>query len=760
MFREIPPLRPEKKPEQEKEKEKVEIVSDIGANKRTPEQIEKFKRIREEIEEEREIREKLKRGELPSQKEAARLREIEIIAEARKREKEQKEKGVSFEDLEKKPEQEEEKEKVEEVFEQEKEKKPEQEKEKAKEVPFEDLEKNLEEKRNSYIEVYNDYRRAFGRMKKKELAVLEEAIEAAKKHIKAGDSEILKDEKSLQYSEAIKRKEDFINELTKGRMKKEKAELIYNAELKKAEYEKAKERLGRKMLVEGKEEAEIFQKLILEEREALNKAKIEAWPPKEKGIFKKCLEWWMRKGTATRLLISTSLVTGIVAVAGGFSAPAIALFAGQRYIRGAGAVLAGKLAGKGVDWAMEKNIKAKEEAALDELKRDFSLETLRDVDKKYERILEEIAGKRRKKLLVKAGVMAVAGAATAVGLRFLENYIAAETPASSPKTPAEMSPKPRAEALAAETPSKPTSEAAAEQATIKVNDIETAQKGDSIWKMAERQLEVRYSEKFTGLNEARKTYIIDAIKDKIAAKPEKFGLADIDEIKIGQKIDFSSIFEDKTEIDKVFIRANALVESQIKNIEHNNEVLIRYWLETSPDEKLTSEKIEEILKKSKTVLSTEPSSSAEIGPLTKELPSIKRALPAEDIVLEETLEELEKIKQEPSIMELQRIMELNETAIVKSIGFTFEEYEAIKNLKIGKLLEQISSPKEAWAIWKGEIPGKEIDLSYYKTYEAKEFERLIKLAEFIRGFKPGMAIKEMTVGQFLRMVGPAGTILV
>ena len=45
--------------------------------------------------------------------------------------------------------------------------------------------------------------------------------------------------------------------------------------------------------------------------------------------------------------------------------------------------------------------------------------------------------------------------------------------------------------------------------------IETAQKGDSIWKMSEEQLEKHYGAKFTGLEESQKTYLIDAIKDKI-----------------------------------------------------------------------------------------------------------------------------------------------------------------------------------------------------------------------------------------------------
>ncbi|MDI6603199.1 MAG: hypothetical protein QME57_03745, partial [Patescibacteria group bacterium] len=287
-------------------------------------------------------------------------------------------------------------------------------KEKAPEEKF--LEEILKEKRNDYISGYREYCRTFGKMKKKDLKKFEEAIELARKYIKPGDSEILKDKGSPQYSEAVKRKENFIEKLVENRIEEKKAEAIYNTELKKAEYDRAKEELGKEWVAEGKEEAEIFQKLILEEREILNKAKVESWPPKEKGIFKKGLEWWMRRSSATRLLISTGLVTGVVAASGGFSAPAIPLFAGQRYLRGAAAILVGKLAGKGVDWVMEKRIKAKEAAALSELKEEFSVEKLKEIDKKYEKILEKTIGKRRKKLIFKAGVMAAAGLGTIIGL--------------------------------------------------------------------------------------------------------------------------------------------------------------------------------------------------------------------------------------------------------------------------------------------------------------------------------------------------------
>jgi len=373
----------------------------------------------------------------------------------------------------------------------------------------------------------------------------------------------------------------------------------------------------------------------------------------------------------------------------------------------------------------KKNIKAKEETALSELKREFSLEKLKDVDKKYEKILEEIAGKRRKKLIVKAGVMAATGAGAAMGLGWLEGAyagVSGKVPEVSPEAPPEeVTEAPTEVVPPAEEPVEPVEAPPAAE----ISGIETAQtqSGDSIWRMSERQLEARYGEKFTGLDEARKTYVIDAIKDKVAAEPEKFGLTDIDKIKIGQKVDFSSVFEDKTEIEGFFDRAGVLSQAQVESIEHNNQIL-KNWLVEHPGEELTSEKVEEILAKGKVV----PPAEA-VPPAAEE--------------------------------ELAKLMERNEMENVKAIGLTPGEYDAIKDLEIGKLFDEIPESKdEAWKIFGGEVPDKSMDLPHHGIYGAGEFKRHIKLAEFIRSLLPEEAenIKKMTISQFLRMVGPRGTI--
>ncbi len=124
--------------------------------------------------------------------------------------------------------------------------------------------------------------------------------------------------------------------------------------------------------------------------------------------------------------------------------------------------------------------------------------------------------------------------------------------------------------------------------------VETAHKGDSVWKLAEHQLQSHYGEKFAHLNEAQKSYFIDAIKDKIAAHPDKFGLTDPDHIRAGQSIDFKQIFENKSEIDGVLKHTEGLSAKAIEHITHNNKI-IGDWAHNHANEKLTSAKVDELL---------------------------------------------------------------------------------------------------------------------------------------------------------------------
>lgn len=66
-------------------------------------------------------------------------------------------------------------------------------------------------------------------------------------------------------------------------------------------------------------------------------------------------------------------------------------------------------------------------------------------------------------------------------------------------------------------------------------------------------------------------------------------------------------------------------------------------------------------------------------------------------------------------------------------------------------------------IFFGRILGKKIDLPHFGEYEIEEFRKHMKLAGFVRSFLRRFTFNEpllqMKVGQFLKTVGPEGTIL-
>ncbi len=87
------------------------------------------------------------------------------------------------------------------------------------------------------------------------------------------------------------------------------------------------------------------------------------------------------------------------------------------------------------------------------------------------------------------------------------------------------------------------------------NLAEVAKHGDSIWKMSERILASKLGSQWEKLTDFQKTYLVDAIKDKIVANPEKFGLHGVtnpDTIQPGVKIDFSSLLKDEKFINHIF----------------------------------------------------------------------------------------------------------------------------------------------------------------------------------------------------------------
>jgi hypothetical protein len=130
----------------------------------------------------------------------------------------------------------------------------------------------------------------------------------------------------------------------------------------------------------------------------------------------------------------------------------------------------------------------------------------------------------------------------------------------------------------------------------KQSSIEVVKKGDTIWDLAERELHDRMGTSFDQLDEARKTYMIDSLKDKIAANPQAFGLENADRLEIGDKVDMTSLFEGREAVPLDGLRAEALALDQqaVEGILKNNE-LLRDWVTTHPHDALTSTVAEKVM---------------------------------------------------------------------------------------------------------------------------------------------------------------------
>ncbi len=225
------------------------------------------------------------------------------------------------------------------------------------------------------------------------------------------------------------------------------------------------------------------------------------------------------------------------------------------------------------------------------------------------------------------------------------------------------------------------------EAAPKISSEVIVEKGDSVWKIMEKQAEARGL--FKGLGNspediAKKTYIIDALKDKVEANPEKFGLADSDKLKIGQKINFSSVFEDENSLKSIRQSADHLNEDQIKNILKNNEENLRKnkWAKIKEGEKIKWPPEEE-----KTDIDGEEIKIVEID--TGILNNNLRALG----VLEEAGEQLDG---KPSY-------EILKVLATKNIGAIREMVEQIEEnkfdlMKTGDVSGSVSSPIEVEGI--------------------------------------------------------------
>lgn len=320
----------------------------------------------------------------------------------------------------------------------------------------------------------------------------------------------------------------------------------------------------------------------------------------------------------------TKMAFGVGAVLSG----AGLLVAGQR-------ILSGAAAGVGVTAVMEARYRQKEEARLAQEQNEIKekLEKIADPEEKYAAFMDHMQAEmdgygkdlrtekskafQRRMIGATAGIFIGSGALSHLigwGHTAYDAHFGNPSPelmsshiSSMPHGAAPQEGLP-ANDVASHTPEVPPAPSAtpevqsefgtqnvpevAKVASAPLGGVETAQEGDSIWKMVARHF--KHNTEFSALDSEQKTYVIDALKDRVASRPADFNLENIDKIKSGYELDFSKLVDSEADFNSIVEHAKHLTSAQLDNIEHNNESIL-HWVQNHPGQALDSPKVEEIL---------------------------------------------------------------------------------------------------------------------------------------------------------------------
>ncbi len=321
---------------------------------------------------------------------------------------------------------------------------------------------------------------------------------------------------------------------------------------------------------------------------------------KVKNIGKKAINAYRKLPLRHKIGVSLALATGAGAVSGGVLA---ALLGGGIMVqRALGGAALGVVAGRGYRRVHER--KASKEV-LKEFGEELAESIRGDQKALNEKILElqSRKGRERKKQYALGATVAFA---TAVLLpKAISNYfsgsegeVITSAEGGAEGFPYEATPEgydPAEKPGLTEEVAAATATVGAEQSSTIANIFEV-KAGSSVWKTAEEYLKQNFGERFSELNEAQQTHLVDQIKDRIAEDPSRFGMdgvSNIDIVQAGQTIDFSSISGDET-ITGMFESSTGLSEEAMKSIVENNEAVAE-WVKNNPGQSLTTERVNEII---------------------------------------------------------------------------------------------------------------------------------------------------------------------
>lgn len=105
------------------------------------------------------------------------------------------------------------------------------------------------------------------------------------------------------------------------------------------------------------------------------------------------------------------------------------------------------------------------------------------------------------------------------------------------------------------------------------------------------------NDQFKSMTPAQKTYVLSMLINKIYKNPMDYGLNKDGILRVGDKLNFSKLFENGEEVKSIFAKAKETITegSQQEKTILENKKKISDWVENNPDVKLTSDNVSEIL---------------------------------------------------------------------------------------------------------------------------------------------------------------------
>jgi len=372
---------------------------------------------------------------------------------------------------------------------------------------------------------------------------------------------------------------------------------------------------------------EIYDRVILNEYSLRKQAEAELWTPKEKGVIRKSLDWYMKQNRFVRVGVSSAILTGAVAATGGLGVVAgSAVFAG-RYIRGLVAVTAGQLAGVGFDTVFKDRTDEKLEQSIEDQRREASettvsgqdpIQKLHDMEKRLEETYSKTEADKRKRLLAKSAVMLAATLGASAGLQKLEELYQS-TPSPSKPIPR---PEPVTPISISASESVPSTTPDSNPLTVETGDIDTdsikeipptnpfeisstsvtiTSDADNLWSAIKVKLQ---SEGVLTLLETsgQQTHMVDQVYNVFEKMtPEQLkaiGIAsgDIQKVMTGSTVDLSAVFRKPELLESMFDGSTELAQQAIANIEAQGRVISAFQA-ANPKTLLTPELIKQLVTK-------------------------------------------------------------------------------------------------------------------------------------------------------------------